>query len=463
MALSKFKRTIGIVGIGGAGKTVFLTSILSHLKYHDTKKLRLNLDNNKVADIIKFKEIQEGMSLDVFALEKYRNTLLDSKTWPDKTTDTSYFRCHFERTDWSWSDIDLTFLDVPGERFNDAVMFSGDGSFEHWSDTVLKRITDDPKCQRLAEEYLQVLDDEKNKVSPDFKKITQAYKRTLARFMLDYGAFITPSVFALNTQGQQPEYSTDVNKIAESALTGRSMNSEFAPLPSHFRENNPPLTRLFSNFYNDYRSHVVEKLFKQLSKCDKLLVLIDIPGLLAANVGRCNDMEVILEHILEATVKDTGISSFFTDILNIVIPSSMRMSQLKNIAFIANKADMISYSEVDKLKQLLCDFVKSKIKNYPHIQHEYFVCSALRSTQMNNQALLGYPIYDVDGKQTRPPRPTDLMSHLYPSDLPECWPDYWDTGQYFYPDVWPDIPHKKTSPPHQNGLENIFHFILEEK
>lgn len=469
MLFSTFKRTIGVVGIGGAGKTVFLTSLLSHLKYHDEKKLKLKTSSKKQAEIIKFKEIEAGMDLAFFELEKCRNTLLASKSWPDKTTDSSYFRCTFERTDWSWSNLDLTFLDVPGERFNDAVMFTGDGSFENWSDSVLKRISDDPNCENLAKEYLQVLEEEAEKESPDEKKITQTYKCTLARFMLDYGAFITPSVFALNTKGQQPNYNmnldkeTNIERIANAALVGRTKNNEFAPLPFHFREKHPLLTHLFSRFYQHYRSDVVEKLFKQLSQCDKLLVLVDIPGLLAANVGRYNDMAVILQHILSATVKEPGITSVMTDLLNGIMPASMRMSQLKNIAFIANKADMINFSQMDRLQELLQEFVKGKIKDYPHLKHDYFVCSALRSTEMRNQSLLGYPLYNDDGQKTRLPSPNDLMQHLKPSDLPNYWPDYWETDKYFYPEVWPHVPHKKTSPPNQNGLEAILQFIFEEK
>ncbi len=198
-----------------------------------------------------------------------------------------------------------------------------------------------------------------------------------------------------------------------------------------------------------------------------MIVLVDIPGLLAANVGRFNDMDVILQHVLSATIKETDMTNtlkgFVKDIMNSVMPSSIRMGQLKSIAFVANKADMINYNEIDTLNQLLQEFVKTKIKNYPHIKHMYFVCSAIRSTEMRGEDLLGYSFYDTAGNSTRPPHPTDLMSRLSPSPLPESWPDFWSIGEYYYPEVWPTVPHKKVTPPNQNGLEEILQFIFEEQ
>jgi len=459
MAMSTFKRNIGIVGIHWSGKTVFLMSLLSHLKNHDENKLQLKTKNSKPAQIIKLKEVAEGIDLPFFELEKYRNRLLANKAWPNKTADSCYYRCQFERTDWM-SNVDLTFLDFPGERFNDAIMLIDKGSYEEWSDTVLKRIEEDPHCERLAEEYFQVLAEEQPKVSPDIGRILLAYKRTLARFMLNYGAFITPSIFALDTQGKQPKYSDNLDEIAASALIGRTTSSEFAPLPASFREKNPLLTSLFSSYYQNYRHEIVEKPFKNLSKCDKLLVLIDVPGLLAANVGRYNDTQTILSHVLKATLKDS--SNLFTGLMNLCLPGSMRMSHLESIAFIATKADMVNYADTDNLKKLLQEMIKNTIKDYPHIKYDYFVCSAIKSTVMKDGMLLGYPMYDVHAKPTRQPHPDDLMTELKPSKLPDAWPHYWETHKYYFPEVWPSVPFKKDVPPNQNGLDGILSFIFEK-
>ncbi len=462
MAIRTFKKTIGLVGIGWSGKTILLTSLLSHLKCHDENKLVLKSNGKTQAGIIKFQEIRQGMDLPFFELEKARNTLVDTKNWPGKTTDAAYYRCTFERTDWSWSDVDLTFLDFPGERFNDALMFSGKGDFEDWSDAVFKRIEDDPACRRLAEEYFQVLAAENLKVVVNAKNIVMAYKRTLARFMLNYGAFITPSVFALNQQGETPKYSQDLDEIAASALTGLHVDDEFAPLPASFRQNKPVITKVFSEFYQEYRIQVAERLFSHLRSCDKLMIVIDIPGLLAANVGRFNDTEVILDYVLSASVKEKNwLSGSLTHLYNWVAPSVLRANQLDSIGFVATKADMVKYDQIDTLRQLLRELVKKKIKNYQSITHEFFVCSAIKSTVMMDGHLLGHPVYDATGKHTRPPRPNDLAMRLQPSDLPTDWPDYWESGQAYFPEVWPMVPHKKSAPPNQSGLEAILNFILE--
>ncbi len=463
MAIRTLKRTIGLVGIGWSGKTVFLTSLLSHLRFHKPEKLLLNsADKKNKAEIIKFEEIREGMDLPFFEHERFRNTLLDSKIWPGKTADASYFRCRFERTDWSWSNMDLTFLDFPGERFNDAVMFIGHGTFEDWSDAVLKRIENDPPCSRMAEEYFQILSEEKTQSKPNIKKIILSYKRLLSRFMLNYGAFITPSLFALDQKGRQPQYSEDLNEIALSALSGQTPATEFAPLPSDFRNAYPFITRLFSDFYKGYRESMVNKLYQQLGCCDKLLILVDIPGLLAANVGRFNDTEAILDYVLSSSIREQSLfSGILTNLYNFVLPSTMRFPQLNGVAFVATKADMVKYHQVDDLKHLLKELVGKKVKNYS-IKYDFFVCSAIKSTVMKDGQLMGYPVYDPNGRRMRIPHPNDLMQQLRPSELPDEWPDYWESGQYYFPEVWPMVPHKKSSPPNQSGLEAILNFILED-
>lgn len=460
MGFTTFKRTVGLVGIQGAGKTVFLTSLISHLKHQDEKKLPLKSKKPK-AEIIKFQEVRQGMNLAFFEHEKNYNYLIEKGEWPKKTADACYFRCTFERTDW-WSDVDLTILDFPGERFNDAVMFTGDGSFGAWSDAVLKKIEDNPPCHQLAADYFQVLAEEKSKAEPEARKIIMAYKRVLARLMLNHGALITPSVFALDQKGNKPAYSQNIDEVAASAWVGQTEASEFTPLPAGFRQDNAALATLFENYYKEYKTDVVENLLKQLAYCDKLLIMVDIPGLLAINVGKFNDTAAILDYVLSASVKESNfLASMLVGIFNTLMPSDMRMNQLDSIGYIAAKADLVQYEQADRLRQLLQDLLKKKASNYQSIRHEYFVCSAIQSTESNDGILQGYPRYDLDGQRTGKPHPHDLMMRLQPSDLPSEWPDHWEERQYFFPSVWPVVPTRKNSAPFQTGLDQVVNFILE--
>jgi uncharacterized protein len=54
------------------------------------------------------------------------------------------------------------------------------------------------------------------------------------------------------------------------------------------------------------------------------------------------------------------------------------------------------------------------------------------------------------------------MAELNPSDVPENWPDSWELGTYFFPEVWPRIPRRKSDPPEQQGLNRIFNYLLDE-
>ncbi|MDM8545587.1 YcjX family protein [Candidatus Venteria ishoeyi] len=458
MALQTFKKTIGIIGISGAGKTVFLTSLISQLKNHDPDKLQLDANNKKQkAEIYKFKEIREGINLDFFEHKKYFNTLIDSKKWPDKTTDTTYFRCQLKRSDWSWTDVDFTFLDFPGERFNDAIMLTDNNDFDAWSDKILERIESDPPCCRLAKEYFDCLQTELDKESKVFnnKKVLDTYKRTLARFMFNYGAFITPSVFALDTRGQQPVYHDDLNKVIEGRFLGCDAYRQFAPLPEKLRKKYPGIHNLYSQYYRQYCKQVVKPQFEQLAQCNNLLVLIDIHGLLVANTGRLNDTATIIGDVLRASVNEpegmlSSLYKFFT----------FSFDKLEKIALIATKSDMVNYRQVDNLSALLYQLARPKLKHYPELKHQLFVCSAIKSTVMKNGNLWGHPVYSAEGSETETPLPDDLMSNLLPSDLPESWPGYWEPEQYFFPEIWPRVPYIKSMPPQHSGMENIINFIF---
>lgn len=460
MSLFNFDKTVGVIGIGSSGKTVFLTSLISHLKNHHPNELRLD-SKEQDAEIIKFQESPiKKMDLGFFEHEKFYNTFKYKKSWPEKTSDSAYYHCQFERNDWKWTSIDLNFLDFPGERFNDVLMMGKENDYATWSDAVLARIENDPVCKKHAQGYFEVLEQEMRAPLPSKHRIIEAYKVTLAKFMQGYGAFITPSVFALDTKGTIPTNDPNPEVIAEGRLTGCDQQNEFAPLPKMYRLIGTGVNADFSEYYELYRKEIVRPQFNNLRRCHTLLVLVDIPGLLTGHVGRFNDTEHVIGDVLSAVTKHRQSEGVLSRLWEFGF-DLFSFDRLEKIAFVATKSDIVAPKDIDILQVLLKELVWQKVKNHPEIPHKFFTCSAIRSTVVNKQGQLeGFPVWNSDGKKNQPPGPQDTMTLLNPSNVPHIWPEYWDTDQYFFPEVWPILPARKSMPPRQDGMGAILNFIF---
>ena len=116
--MSKLLRTrkrVAVLGTRNSGKTVLLTSWIHHLAAHDD----VRLGSKGQAQVRKFERLVDAQGDKVFPYEAYRDALVHHGTWPRKTQDQAHFACRFERTDWSWHDVELHLVDLPGERVAD--------------------------------------------------------------------------------------------------------------------------------------------------------------------------------------------------------------------------------------------------------------------------------------------------------------------------------------------------------
>src|SRR5438067_283033 len=136
---------IGVVGLHTSGKTVFLTSLINHLKDHDPARFRLG---NGDVTIRRFRELALDRGWDPFNYKGNRDAVVHDGTWPRKTTDRAQYTCAFERSDWRLADAKLKFYDLPGERIADAIMALR--IYKDWSDHVLGLIANDKTYRDCA-------------------------------------------------------------------------------------------------------------------------------------------------------------------------------------------------------------------------------------------------------------------------------------------------------------------------
>jgi uncharacterized protein len=224
----------------------------------------------------------------------------------------------------------------------------------------------------------------------------------------------------------------------------------------------PEVQEMFAKHYDAYSLEIPQISFGLLKRCHRLVVLVDITNILAANVGRLNDSEAIIEHVLRSCVQERSVWGRAGMLLSsALLPNTWRPAGISRIAFVAKKSDMVHPSQVDHLLDLLRGLVKKKIRDYK-IRHDYFTCAAIRSTKHDGDRLLGHPVYTPEGQRRKVPQINDFIAELNPSDVPEHWPGSWESGTYCFPEVWPQIPWRRSDPPEQQGLDRIFHYLLDE-
>lgn len=441
------KRRIAVGGLAGSGKTVFLLSLLQHLEHFDPQRFR----PASGGEISGFRELPAEGDFDPFPRKRLRAKLMEAQglAWPEKTRDIYRYRCSFNYSELGlptriWNKlrihrqldstaVEWDFLDFPGERLSDAFMIKFP-SFDEWSDHLVEMWESDERLSLGMERYLDAL---KTPTHTDGPALLAAYKSCLARMVHGKNQLITPSTFILDHAGTGVFSATDLeNGGADrpSGLPGR----EFAPLPARFRSERPDIASTFSLHYMEYRETVAKPLFDAINNCDRLLLLVDIPGILSGGVGRYNDTNHMIETLGE-----------------ILTPSGWFFTNVDKAAFIASKSDMIHRRDLDSLKSLVDDMMRLAKNRQPAIGYESFVVSAWVSAESVD--------LDDGGRALRgiPARDDEIRTFRVPELKPE-WPRDWgpEDPRYSYPLLSPLRLANRYLAPEQRNLDKVFDFLV---
>jgi predicted YcjX-like family ATPase len=260
---------------------------------------------------------------------------------------------------------------------------------------------------------------------------------------------ITPSYFRLDNRGTQPKKIWNDIKTINEMPCGIGLQNEFVPLPYGICDK-----KIYSEFENNfklYKNRVVQPLFKSLSKCHQMIVLIDITHILQGGAGVYNDTQKIIRDLLYLC--KPGLDDY-RKLLNIISP--VRLDKISRIAFVGTKLDIIRKNDEDKFVKLLFDLTGKISKNIDNVNINYFTAAAVSSTTTvseNSEILCGRVKTDNNIKETGVKIP----------ELPDSWPYDWDTKKYNFPVFLPNMPKRKDAPPEQFGLDNIFNFLMKEK
>ncbi len=431
---------VAVTGIAGGGKTVFLTSCLSQLAEYDEAELFFGGG----VKLKSFYEPAHGTDIGgYFPLERYRRLMAAGGCWPDKTIDCFRYACEFERSDWHFFKQRLRFFDFPGERIADAAI-AAMSDYRQWSNHILTYYKQHPDYEQATSEYFDML----KGGDIDEQSLISKYELTLAKLILGYKPLISPSCFLLGTDGSKAEPGS-AQEIARSRYSGLNRQCRFAPMPPDMCRALPEIAANMTRNYKQYRRQVVLPVFRELAKSDCLVILVDIPSLLAGGVGRYNDNRQILMDLSDALRSDTSIGAKLLNTLKFWRP------RLKKAAFVASKADLVCTQDVSDggLDSLLRQMTTRAGRLLPGVACNWFVCSACCSTRpgAKSGSLIGKLAYN---------NPQGKEMEFDVSRLPREWPPQWDSGDYRFYKVYPQASPNVQIPPKSFGLDGILKFIL---
>jgi uncharacterized protein len=450
------KKRVAVVGLSGSGKTVFLTSLINHLDDYDDKCLR-----NTTGEVEMF--LAKKVKGPCFKYEAHRQCLVEGHVWPFKTVSASKYRCQFQLSHTenknntgnkkkSIKKVDLELCDIPGERLADMLMAKL--SYNDWSDEMLKLLRYRSEYKDQAAKYVDLVDAK----SASRGELLVEYKRCLAKLLLTYTNFVTPSTFWVSPDGKYPEIPEGVpdreQYLVDHCCCGLATGNEFAPLSQEFLGKNPLIAKAFSKAYKQYKSKIVTPIQRWLSESNVLLLLVDIPGVFESGLGKYECNRKIMENVIKAANPGTSRTGRILRWPLRKVTLGLRGYAIERTAFIASKSDLVLRDDRTKMVGLLKDMARKFVKGIEGLEVKYFECSSVDSTEERDNGGL------LEGHRMN--KDEEGISKFKPSEIPAGWPPSWKAGEYTFPKVYPKMPERTDEPPKHIGLNHIFDFIMKQ-
>ena len=351
----------------------------------------------------------------------------------------------------------LKLYDLPGERFADAIMFRE--GFAKWSAFMLNRLRGSEGSRVAFTEYFDLLDSRKTQ---EPKNLIRAYRLGMARSVLAYHPYISPSTFLLDVNGDQVRAregneALPAERIAENRLTGLCAESEFTPLPPEWLTVQSDLVRHFSLAYRAYRNQVVLPIFRAIKSCHGLIVMVDVLNVLSGGHGSYNDTQKLMEDVINVPNPGQTLVGRIVRAAAATLPHRLRPGQITKVAFVVPKLDLIHEDDRDKARDLVA-LMRRPARDYDGLDVKFLNCSAVVTTTgfLNGEksrechATTREPVVD---DRTKMPIINQETGEIETSEkkytcsrLPrDGWPvGRWPSGLYRFPRIRPLFRHERT-------------------
>lgn len=396
---------LGVTGLSGAGKTVFITALVHQLVHGGRLPVFEALASGRIARARL--EPQPDDAVPRFDYETHVAALTAERQWPESTKRISELRLVIDyqsaRRGARRRTLTLDIVDYPGEWLLDLPLLTT--SFAQWSADTLRLSRTGPRALLAApwHRHLATLDafaGEDEQAALQAARLFTDYllacrDERYAMRMLPPGRFLMPGDLA-----------------GSPALT-------FAPLELSGAEPAPAgsLWAMMERRYEAYKSVVVRPFYREhFARLDRQIVLVDALAAFNAGPDAVKDLEAALAAILASF--RTGHAS---------IASALFRPRIDRILFAATKADHLHHTSHDRLERFLARITERAIDQakFSGAAVDVVALAAVRATHEATvargreklPAIIGTPLAGEAMGEQRFDGETEVAS--FPGDLPD--------------------------------------------
>src|SRR5205085_1290160 len=351
---------LGVTGLSGAGKTVFITALVHQLLHGGRLPVFEALSSGRIARARL--EPQPDDAVPRFDYETHVHALTEERRWPDSTSRISELRLVIEyqsaRRSARNRTLTLDIVDYPGEWLLDLPLLAT--SYAQWSADTLKLSRNGPRAPLAApwHRHLATLDPAKpadEQAALQSAGLFTAYLKACrderyAMQRLPPGRFLMPGDLA-----------------GSPALT-------FAPLELDGTNTQPSsLAAMMERRYEAYKDIVVRPFYREhFARLDRQIVLVDALAAFNAGPEAVKDLESALAAILGSF--RTGRATF---------ASALFRPRIDRILFAATKADHLHHASHDKLERFLARMTERAVERakFSGASVDVIALAAVRATR----------------------------------------------------------------------------------
>jgi len=388
---------LGITGLARAGKTVFITSLVSNLMDRGRMMgLGAAADGRILAAYL---QPQPDDTIPRFDYEGNLAALTCAEPhWPESTRAISQLRLSLRlRPGGLLSSmrgartVHVDIIDYPGEWLLDLALL--DQSFAQWSAQALARARQASRAS-LAEGWLAQLE-----AGDPLAALDEPRAQDLAA---GFTAYLGAARAAGLSPGAPGRFLLPGDLAGSPALT-------FAPLsPPGARAASNSLYRAFERRYDAYRSQVVKPFFRtHFARIDRQIVLMDVLGALHAGPAAMQDLRDDMAAVLGAF--RPGADSWLGRLVR---------RRVDKILFAATKADYLHHTSHDHMTALTEALLREAADraHFKGAATQAMAIAALRSTVEQRVQHNGVPLDCVRGLLSSSGREAALFPGEFPSD-----------------------------------------------
>ena len=446
---------LGVTGLSGAGKTVFITSLVASLMARG--RLRLLKAEAEGRILSAMLRPQPDPDVPRFGFEGHLDALTGTPPqWPVSTRQVSQLRVSIKVRPQGFVSgltgprtLHLDIVDYPGEWLLDLPLL--DRSYRDWAEEVLA-IARAPVRVDHATAYLAELtsvDPAAEHDEPTAERLAALYRtymndcRVAGLSALAPGRFLLPG----DLEGSP-------------ALT-------FAPLPEPERPGRDSLWREMERRFEAYKKVVVKPFLRNhFARLDRQVVLVDALGALARGPQALGDLTQAMADTLAC----------FRHGQNSWLDRLLGGRRIEKLLFVASKADQLHHEQHPKLTQLVEAMLAEAARRaaFSGAETGAMAIAAIRATAEQEIARGGGKLGVVRGVRAEDGREVAAFPGELPADMAsllsagkrgveagESWPDGGDYDRVaFAPPAWQA--GANDGPPHIR-LDRAIEFLIGDK